>query len=98
MTEDEAKMIGRAIVDAFIERMGVAAPAPCTPPSPSEPRYMKVCDFAKSSGFSRATIQDYVKRGMPAIKLGKRGHRIDVKAAREWLAIGGASTQGELHS
>lgn len=101
MTEDDAKKLANAIVDVVFERLSARLPAFASPQTDErEPKYMKVCDFARASGFSRATIQEYVKRGMPAIQLGKRGHRIDVHAAREWLKIGGAATRdrGGMHA
>lgn len=98
MTDDDARRLANAFVDALLARLAggavMGAPQPRADAVEREPKYMKVTDFAKSTGFSRATIQDYVKRGMPSIQLGKRGHRIDVAAAREWLKIGGASHRG----
>jgi len=94
VTDEDAKRLARALVDEVMSRLGST---PVAAQATTEAKYMKVTDYAKRSGFCRSTVQELVRAGMPAIKVGKRGHKIDVRAADEWLRHGGAA-RVELHS
>lgn len=93
MTEDDAKKLARALVDELFSRI---APRPTPPTTTSEdPVFMKVAQYAKRRGYSRSTIQLYLKQGMPSVN-GRGGRRVDVRAADEWIRMGAGAR--ELHS
>lgn len=94
MTDDEARRLGRAFAEGVLETLlGRARPTTSTaaaPTSTSEPRWMKINDYAKARGFARSTIQQWIAEGMPATPMG-RGYRVDARAADKWLEAGGAA-------
>ena len=94
MTEDDARKLARAIVDEVFSRFG-SQPAQPQPPPPSEPLFMKVSAYAKTRGFARSTIQEYLDAGLPCVA-GRGGRRVDVRAADAWIRMGAAAR--ELHS
>lgn len=52
----------------------------------SEPKWVTIAAFAKRTGFSRRTIERYLKSGLPAEGNGP-ARRIDVERADAWLRI-----------
>ncbi len=98
MTEDEARMIGRALASALIEALvSHVAPKVETKPQPqrSDPKWMPVAKYARSRGYSRATVNAFVAAGMPSVPSGS-GCRVDVRAADEWVKSGGAQRARRL--
>ena len=80
LTDDDARKLAHAFVDALVSRLSTDTRVVAAP----EPRYMRVVDFAARVGYSRTTVQSWIRAGMPALRAG-RGHRVDVRAAEAWL-------------
>lgn len=59
-----------------------------TQSSAKQPRWVTVADFAKRTGYSRRTISNYIKMGMPTVGRG-RGRRVILAAALAWIERGG---------
>jgi hypothetical protein len=94
VTDEEIQKLAKALVS---EVLGMIAPKPAPSPiaPPLEARWMRIADFAKRVGYSRTTIQNWVKAGMPAVETA-RGHRIEVRPAEEWIKMGGPRRAAHL--
>lgn len=60
------------------------------PPPRKEPRFMPVSAYAKSRGYAASTVRAWVALGLPVAQ-SRRGFRVEVALADEWLRAGGAS-------
>jgi len=92
MTDDDARKLARAFVQ---ELRGLLGGHVVQRTEPSDPVFMKIGAYAKSRGYSRSTIQEYLNAGMPHVG-GRGGRRVDVRAADEWIKMGAAAR--EMHS
>ncbi len=88
--------LAKAIVDELLDRLAPKAP-PLAPKAVDEPRYLTISAYAKRVGWSRSTVQTWVRAGLPTVD-GRGGARVDVRAADEWIKLGGIarSTGGRL--
>lgn len=92
MTEDEARVLGRAFAEGFLDALAGrrVAPEANAAPTAAEPKWMTVSSYARSRGFARSTVTQWVAAGLPTVP-GGSGQRVEVRAADEWIKAGGAA-------
>jgi hypothetical protein len=83
-----------ALIGSEDRKGSLASPAEDTGPAPREAAsrgspalpltFMKIADYAARTGYSKRTIENFVREGLPTV--GKRRLcRIDVEPADEWI-------------
>lgn len=92
MKDDVARIIGEAMIEIGQRLLGQARNA--EPPAPARPQalpkqLMPVRAYARVKGVSEGTLRTWIKAGMPTVPA-KRGVRVNVPAAEEWIQAGGA--------
>lgn len=84
ITPQERAMLegARAVIDRLLGEQP-SAQADVAPPA-DDPRWMKLCDYARSRSIGRRTLDHYISQGLPTKGRGK-SRRVIVAAADEWL-------------
>lgn len=75
----------RAALDRALDAL--PAEAPPAPVATGVPRFMDQRDFARHMDVSLRTVQGWVARGLPVVRMSNRLIRIEVLVAEEWLRL-----------